>query len=107
MSVKINGLDELQKQLNHMKKAAKELDGTHEISFDKLFTFSFMRKYTNFTTIDELLASGGFQANTNEEFENIPEDELDEYIAKTTKFNCWQDMLEEATSQYVAKKLGF
>ena len=99
-------LIEFQKKLDRMAKNAKEFEGTHEVSFDDLFTTSFMKKYTIFSTIDELLSSGGFQANNNEEFENIPERELDEYIAKTTKFKCWQDMLDEASSQYFFNKLG-
>lgn len=107
MSFKIDGLDELQKQLKNMQSAARELEGTHEVSFDEIFTTSFMKKYTNFVTIDELLISGGFNVETTEEFEAIPEDELNIHIANTTKFDCWSDMYEEAVSQYISKKLGF
>lgn len=105
--LKIDGLDDLQKELQRMQKAAKELDGHHEVPFSELFTATFMRKYTTFTTFDELLKAGGFQAETAEEFEAIPDEPFDRHIAATTKFASWEDMLEQATADYVSRKLGF
>lgn len=107
MSFKITGLNELQKELKQMKKATKELEQTKQVSFDNLFTTSFMQKYTSFSSIDEFLNAGGFTAQTQEDFEAIPEKELDKYISNTTNFKNWEDMLGEATEQYVLKKLGF
>lgn len=101
------GLDDLQKSLRRMEQNAKKLNGTQKISFDKLFTSAFMRKYTHYSSIDALLKAGGFQASTNEEFESIPEKELDAHIAKCTKFKSWKAMLDEATEQYVLNQLGF
>lgn len=107
MSFEIKGLDELQRQLKQMERKAKELDGTQEIPFSELFTPAFMRKYTSFTSFDELLAAGGFHAETSEEFEAIPDAPFDAHVAATTKFSSWEEMLGKATEQYVAKQLGF
>lgn len=106
-SFEIKGLDKLQKQLKQMEKGAKELDGHHEIPFDKLFTASFMRKYTKFSSFDDLLVAGNFNVKSNSDFEAIPDAEFDKHIAAVTKFKSWEDMLSEATNQYIAKKLGF
>ena len=65
-----------------------------------------MRKYTSFSTLDELFAAGGFKVESQEDFEAIPEDEFDKHIASSTKFKNWEDMLGEATSQYAVQKLG-
>lgn len=105
-SFKVTGFDKLEKQLKQMEKGAEELSKTKQVSFGELFTTSFMRKYTSFSTIDELFATGGFKVDSQEDFEAIPDDKLDKYIASSTKFKNWEDMLSEATSQYVAKKLG-
>ena len=105
-SVKIKGLDKLEKQLKQMKKGAEELSRTKQVSFDKLFTASFMKKYTSFSSIDELFKMGGFNIESQEDFEAIPEAELDKHITTTTKFKSWEDMLGEAASQYTIKKLG-
>ncbi len=80
MSFKIDGLDKLQKQLKQMEKNAKELDKTTSVPFDELFTPSFMRKHSAFTTFDELLAAGNFSVDSQEDFEAIPDDVFDNHI---------------------------
>ncbi len=106
-SIKVKGLDKLEKQLKQMEKGAKELSHTKQVSFGELFTTSFMNKYTSFSTLDELLKAGGFNVESEEDFEAIPDAEFDKHIAATTKFRNWEDMLSEATTQYAARKLGF
>ena len=106
-SIKIKGLDKLEKQLKQMEKGAKELSRTKRVSFDELFTTSFMRKHTSFSSMDELLKAGGFNVESQADFEAIPEAEFNKHIVATTKFKNWDEMLGEATSQYAAKKLGF
>ena len=44
MSFKIEGLDKFQNQLKKIEKGVKELSGTHKVSFDKIFTTSFMEE---------------------------------------------------------------
>lgn len=107
IKMKTTGFDKLEKQLKQMQKGAKELEKTKSISFGELFTSSFMRKNTSFSSIDELLQSGGFHVESQEDFEAIPDTELDKYIATVTNFKDWEDMLSEAASQYALKKLGF
>ena len=103
---KADGINDLQKELKRLQRAAKELDGTHEVPFSDLFTSGFMRKYTSFDSIDALLETGGFQAETSEEFDAIPEATLDKHIAASTKFRSWQEMLKTATEEYFSRKLG-
>lgn len=106
-SIKITGLDKLEKQLKQMQKAANELSHTKQVSFSELFTTSFMRQHTSFSSLDDLLKAGGFNVESQEDFEAILDAEFDRHIAATTKFKNWEEMLSEATSHYVSKKLGF
>lgn len=101
------GFDDLQKQLKNMQKAAKKLDGTHTVPLGELLNTRFMRKYTNFSSLDEMLEQFGYGKLSQKEFENIPENEIDSKVAETTRFKGWDDMMEKATEQYVSKKLGF
>lgn len=103
----ITGLENLEKQLNQLKKGAEELNNTKHVSFEELFPASFMQKYTSFSSIDELLDAGGFKVKSQEDFEAIPDVELDKHIEANTRFKNWEEMLGEATSHYAAKKLGF
>jgi len=95
-----SGLDKLQRKL-------KKLDGTHNVSYDELFNASFMNRYTQHSTIDEFFVAGGFEFETEEEFEKIPEDKVNKHVQAVTKFNTWQDMFTKAGENWVAKKLGF
>ncbi len=105
--MKIEGFDKLQRKLKQMEKAAKELHGTHSVSFADLFTPSFMQKYTQFQSFEDFLSSSGFEVNSQEDFEAIPDKDMDAYVAKTTDFETWEDMLLKATEKYTFKKLGF
>jgi hypothetical protein len=97
-------LEHFQKNL---EKASKELDGKHQVSFDNIFTNSFMRKYTSVSNFDEFLTAGGFEVNSEEDFEAIPDDDMDNYVRKSTEFSSWQEMLNTAGEEYALKKLGF
>lgn len=103
---KFNGIDDLERELRNLQHNAQRMSGSQQVSFDKLFTRSFMLKYTRYSSIDALLEAGGFHAKTDEEFGAIPQKELDAHIKKTTKFRSWEEMLGEATDQYVLNQLG-
>ena len=106
-SFKIQGFDKLEKELKQLQKNAKKLSNTKQVSFKELFPNSFMKKYTSFSSMEELLDKRGFDVKSTEDFKAIPADLLDKYIASNTKFKSWEEMLEKATSQYAMKKLGF
>lgn len=107
MSIKLEGFDEMKKKLNQIQENAKELEGTSTVSFEDLFTPQFMSEYTEHSSMEDLFNSGGFEINSAEDFENLPEEDLDAHVAKTTKFSTWQEMLGKATEVYVVKQLGF
>ncbi|USK61299.1 hypothetical protein [Peribacillus asahii] len=103
--MKIKGMKELQNQLKNMEKAAKELNGTHNIPFEELFTDSFLRKHTTFTSFDDFENQEIF--NKYPTIEEIPDEEMDQFVSAKTNFSNWDDMLGEASVEYAAKKLGF
>ena len=102
-----SGLDELQRQLDKMKQAAQELERQKDIPFSDLFTTEFMQMNTPFSTFADFLSAGGFRAETDEEFDAIPDDAFDRHVATTTEFDSWEDMLVTATQEYISRKLEF
>ncbi|MNH75605.1 hypothetical protein D3C73_278490 [compost metagenome] len=104
---KMDGFDELERQMKKMQKAAKDLEEESEVSFEILFNETFMAKYTSRRSFDDFLTYGGFIVNSQEGFEAIPDDEFDAYVKKETKFDSWEEMQETAMGEYVAKQLGF
>ena len=103
----INGLNELQKELENLQKKVENLSGSQNIPLKELLSNSFMKEYTSFNSISELFKASGFQINSIEDFDNIPSSELDRCTSKNTDFDSWQDIIREATNQYVLEKLDF
>jgi len=104
--MKIEGLDELTKKLDSLATKAKELDGTHSVSISDVLTPAFIVEHTRFSTINELFAAGGFECETQGQFEAIPEGNLDDFIRAESPFESWQDMLGAAGQRWAASKLG-
>ena len=93
--------------LDKLKKRAEELERTKSVPYSKLFNSAFMNRYTQHSIIDEFFKTGGFEFETEEEFEKLPEDKLDQHIQASTNFSSWEEMLTKAGEHWVAKELGF
>jgi hypothetical protein len=106
MTFKITGLKEFQQKLEDLERKAEVLHGEHEVPFSELFNSYFMQKYTNFSTLEELIEAGGFKVDSEEDFKAIPDQEWGVHIAKTTKFANWQEMMEKAGAEWAKKQLG-
>lgn len=101
----IEGFDNFEGEANRLQEAAKDLEGS--IPFSDLFPSGFMHRYTQYDSIDELLSSGGFEVNSEDDYEAIPDEDIDAHVAKTTKFDSWQAMLTNAIEDsYIIERLG-
>lgn len=106
MGIEFEGFDELEKSLEEISRKAQEMEEGIEVSFNDLFDEAFMHEYTSSNNWDELLDNSGFVVETNEDFENIPEEEWDEYINKTTSFETWEEMIDKAYEIFTLNQLG-
>lgn len=93
MSIKITGYYKLPHQ------TTPEL-----VDFDEVFNTSFMRRYTKFRTFEKFLQGGRFGIESQRNFEALPEEQMDAWVRKSTKFSSWQEMLDIATDKYVMHK---
>lgn len=105
MDVEIDGLDELEDYFEQLEEKAKELEGENEVPFSELFDASFMRKHTPYSDFMAFLEAGGFEVETQEDFEAIPEAELDEHIRETTGLESWEEMQTAATEAWLTEQL--
>lgn len=101
---KITGMKDLEKSLKRIeKKIQDQVSG--EVTFDVLFNKRFMKLYTKFNDIEEFFQASPFNIQSQEDFENINEAELDKYVSEHTKFRTWEDMNKKALEEYVKSKL--
>ncbi|WP_175532917.1 hypothetical protein [Paenibacillus catalpae] len=90
-------MEDLLKDLQGQKNMQED---PNNISLDKLFNESFMRKYSSSNSFAAFLEKGNFQATTQAEIKNLHEELLDRHVARETKFNSWKSMLDTANSEY-------
>jgi hypothetical protein len=76
-------------------------DNGNTITLSDIFTSEFMKLYTQFESIEELLSSGGFVINSEADYDAIPDKDIDAYVTKTTNFRSWKEMLSEAANDYL------
>lgn len=87
MEIKFDGFDELQKEFEDMANKAEKLDGEHDIPLEVLFDDSFMQKYTSCSNLSDFFKNGGFNIETQEDFDKISNEELSRYVNKITSFD--------------------
>ena len=99
--------DDLQGKLADLQRRASALEGQHQVPFGDLFTPKFMAKFTSCSSIDELFERGGIAVDSQEGFECLPEDQLDQLVATYTRFTTWEEMKRAAGEVWVKRQLGF
>lgn len=103
--IEITGMDDFKRELDKMAEESEKLNGTY-VTFEELFPKYFMKRHSDFETFNELLDAGGYNVETQEEFEALPQEEWNDYIKKVTDFTDWQEMLTEAGTRYAGRRLG-
>lgn len=99
MGVDIEGLDELEEQLNQLA----DLEGG--VPMEELFTQEFMLMYTDFNSFEEFIETSQWTVESQEDFEAIPEDAFDDYVDEHTEFAAWEPMLRTGAERYLQRKL--
>ena len=105
MKITIDGLEDIQKNLDKLQKKAESLDGTNEIPIGELCTVDFMKRYTEFQSIEEMMSAGGIDFKSEKEYQLETDKAWNTFVSKNSDFSNWESMLEEAASQWVSKKL--
>lgn len=104
-SFEIKGLDELQNKLKNLQFDIEKLSGEQKLSFKDIFPTSFMRRFTQFSSIDEMVKNSPFKVECEEDFKNIPDIDWDKYVKEKTYFQSWDQMLSKAGEEYIGKQV--
>ncbi|QHI17222.1 hypothetical protein [Acinetobacter haemolyticus] len=91
--------------LKKLSENAKKLAGQTEVSFGEIFNEGFIQANTDFESIDDLFMKAGFNVETKEDFENIPQEDIDSFVRDNTNFEDFNAMYKSATTEYVKKQL--
>lgn len=99
MSIKFDfkGFQKLQNDLKKIEQKVKN----PSISLNEIFTTKFMKTNTPYGSFEDMMQAGNFDISSSEAFEKIPDKDLNIFISKNTKYKSWQELLDDAISQYV------
>jgi hypothetical protein len=104
MCIKIRGLAEFRRKLDTLQRRAQNLNGP--VPFEDLFPPEFMRRHTDFKTIEDMLSAFGVPINSTDDFERIPHDQWDTHVKRTTRFANWKTMQTQASEDFVERRLS-
>lgn len=65
-------------------------------SHEKVLLETFIRRRTEFTSIDEFCETSPCDENTIGGIQRLPTDERDAFVARTTDFETWREMKQSA-----------
>lgn len=105
----MKGLDQLQRRLKDLERRARELDGQHQIPLADLFPPPFLRAHSRFSSLEDLEAKAheqGFSLGSQEDWNNLPAEQWDAFIAEHTRFTTWKDMLGKGAAEWTSRQLG-
>jgi hypothetical protein len=100
----MTGLEETLKKLETLQRRAQNLNGP--VPFEDLFPPEFMRRYTDFKSIENLLGGFGKPITSTEDFQRIPVAEWNAYVTEKTRFKSWDEMQSKAGQEYVERRLN-
>jgi len=93
------------KALDNLRQNLDKLSKDPRVPFSLLFPSSFMKKYTQFNSIDEMVNKSPFKVESEEDFKKIPDKDWDVYVIEKTSFKSWGEMKSKAGEEYIGKQI--
>jgi hypothetical protein len=100
MKSRITGFDQAIKKLDDLAQNAKNLSGP--VPLADLFDDDFMAANTTFNSMQTMLDASDIEIKTEDD---IKSPEWNAFVAKTTSFSSWQEMMKQGARAYALKKL--
>lgn len=102
ITFELKGLKEFQRNLDRI---TKKMDSLKEQTptFEELFPPTFMTKYTQFRTIEDMVEKSSIKGEKKEDFTSK---EWNKFVKEKTSFQSWEEMLAKAGEEYLGKKVN-
>jgi len=108
-TIKVQGPTELKDRIERFAASVKRLEGEHTVSINDLFTESFLRSCSRFSSFEEMVRESGLVnwegTLTNEIMQSIPDEDWDNWVKQETTYPCWKEMLVSAEMKYIMNRV--
>ena len=92
--------------LEELADRAEELDGGNSVPLIELFNPSFMRKNTDFESLEEFFEESPWTVESEEDLDEIPDGPFNEYVNEHTVFTDQDEMMNKAGEAWTVDQLG-
>ncbi|HEY3270758.1 MAG TPA: hypothetical protein VGJ89_06045 [Geothrix sp.] len=106
MTSRMEGFDELQRNIENMAGNLREIQGTNQVPMSEALTPEFLSLCFRFVSLEEMFSASGFKVDSPEDFKAIPDDEWNAFIRQHTRFDTWQEMLGKTGAVWAKNHLG-
>ena len=89
--------------IRRIRQNVERLQGTTRMEVEVLLTADFMRKHTKFASMNEMFAR--ISIGSREDFDAVSRDVLDAYVNANSHFTSWQELLNFAATERLAREL--
>ena len=76
-----------------------------DVTLEEFFDPEFMDRHTRFSSFSEFWEHGPWSLEGPSDLEQIPEEQLDSYVARTTTFDTWRRMRNRAADREIRDRL--
>lgn len=93
--------------IRKLETKLRKLENTREVSLTDLLTTGFLRQYTSFSSLEDMLENEECPLTDDKELSEIPLESLDGFAKKHTSFSSWSEMIDKALDVWIGKQLRF
>lgn len=104
--IEVSGLDETKRNLEDLQREIETAE-RKGIPLAELLATDFLRKHTDFESLEDMFQASGFVVKSGQDFEKIPASEWDNFVRSHTRFSSWEELLRAASEEWVSRKLAF
>jgi len=105
MDLETWSVGEIMDDLDALTEEGRGMLENRHVPIEELFPQKFMTDYTEFNSILELFSHSGFDIESPDDFDQVPDDQWDAFIASYTEFSDWAEMLQTAMEEWVEWQL--
>ena len=86
--------------LKKLKENAAAMGGERSVSFPELMTDEFMKRYTDFDSLQAMCDAGGVETA-----DDIKSSQFSQFVAEHSQFDGWDAMFKVAAADYYNRQL--
>ena len=105
MDLQVAGLEDLQDRVGTALDRIGELQAGTRVQSDALFSHPFMDNHTEFTSFAAFCEESPWVLDNRSDIQNVPREQLNDYVATTTDFESWEGMKTQAAEEEIIDQI--